>query len=67
MDEQKKRKTVTSSEVKNRYKQKTYTRFVLEVKKERAEAYKSKCSELGIPFSKPLQDAIDNFLEEKEN
>ncbi len=66
MEEQKKRKTTTSSEVKNRYKQKVYTRLVLEVKKEKAEVYKAKCIKKGIPFSKPLQDAIDSFIEENE-
>lgn len=65
MDQEQKRKTHTSSEVKNRYKAKTYTRLVLEVKKEKAEAYKQKCKEKGIPYSEPLQNAIDNFLKKE--
>ena len=62
MEEQKKRKTHTSNAVKQRYFEKTYTRLIINVRKERAEVYKRKCEELGIPYSKPLQDAIDNFL-----
>lgn len=57
-----KRKTHTSSAVKNRYKAKTYTRLVLDVRKEKAEAYKAKCAELGITYSKPLQEAIDQII-----
>lgn len=59
-----KRKTRTSSEVKNRYKAKTYTRLVLDVRKEKAGAYKAKCAELGIPYSAPLQEAIDRILDQ---
>lgn len=58
------RKTHTSSEVKNRYKQKTYTRLTLEVRKEKAELYKQKCKEKNIPYSQPLHNAIEKFLEE---
>lgn len=57
-----KRKTRTSSAVKNRYKAKTYTRLVLDVRKDKAEAYKAKCAELGIPYSKPLQEAIEKTI-----
>lgn len=64
-EEQKKRKDTTSTESHNKYREKTYTRIVLEVKKEKAKAYKDKCKEEGIPFSKPLHEAIDNFLEKK--
>lgn len=62
-NEQPKRKTHTSSAVKNRYKQKTYTRLVLEIRKEKAELFKQKCKEQGIPYSKPLIDAIEKYLE----
>lgn len=57
-----KRKTHTSSEVKNRYKAKTYSRIVLDVRKDKAAAYKAKCAELGITYSEPLHKAIDEIL-----
>lgn len=60
-----KRKTKTSTEVKNRYNKKTYTQIAFSLKKEKAEEYKQKCKEKGIPYSKPLHDAVDNFLEEE--
>lgn len=64
MPETKKRKTVTSSEVKNRYNKKTYTNLVLCLRKDQAEAYKAKCREKGIPYSEPLHKAVENFLKE---
>lgn len=57
-----KRKTYTSTAVKARYNAKTYTRLVVDVHKDKAEAYKAKCAELDIPYSKPLQDAIDKII-----
>lgn len=57
-----KRKTHTSTAVKARYNAKTYTRLVVDVHKDKAAAYKAKCAELGIPYSKPLQEAIDNII-----
>ena len=57
-----KRKTYTSTAVKARYNTKTYTRLVVDVHKEKAKAYKAKCAELGIPYSKPLQEAIDQII-----
>lgn len=63
MEEQKKRKTTTSNAVKERYKKKTYDRIVIDVRKEKAGAYKNKCDSFGIPYSKPLHEAIDKFLE----
>jgi hypothetical protein len=57
-----KRKTHTSSAVKNRYNQKTYTPIVVSVKKDIATAYKSKCDALGITYSEPLHKAIEDFL-----
>ena len=62
MEEQKKRKTVTSNAVKERYKKKTYDRIVINVRKEKAEVYKNKCDMLGIPYSQPLHEAIDEFI-----
>lgn len=57
-----KRKTHTSTEVKRRYNAKTYTQIIVSVKKETAEAYKSKCISEGISFSKILHEAIDEYL-----
>lgn len=62
MEEQKKRKTVTSNEVKQRYYEKNFTRLILNVRKDRAEVYKKKCAEMGIPYSQPLHEAIDEFI-----
>lgn len=62
MEEGKKRKTYTSSEVKARYNAKVYDRIQLNVRKDKAAAYKSKCTELGISYSEPLHRAIDDIL-----
>lgn len=62
-EEIKKRKTHTSSEVKRRYNEKTYTQIIVSVKKETAIQYKEKCKELGVSYSQPLHDAIEKFLE----
>mgnify|MGYP003254417584 FL=1 len=53
-EEKPKRKTRTSSEVKARYNAKAYDRIQLNVKKDKAAAYKAKCDELGITYSEPL-------------
>lgn len=58
-----KRKTHTSSAVKNRYNAKTYTRIFVSVHKEVAEAYKAKCKRLGISYSEPFHRAINDLLE----
>lgn len=57
-----KRKTTTSSEVKNRYNRKTYTYIRVGLKKDVAEAYKAKCKELGIDYSKALHGAVSAVL-----
>lgn len=59
-----KRKTTTSTAVKAKYNAKTYDRIVVNVRKEIAEQYKAKCDELGIPYSQPLHEAIENFLKQ---
>ena len=61
-EEKPKRKTRTSSEVKARYNAKAYARIQLNVKKDKAAAYKAKCDELGITYSEPLHKAIDEIL-----
>ena len=57
-----KRKTHTSTAVKNRYNAKTYDQIVVKVRKEKAAAYKAKCDKLGITYSEPLHKAIDEIL-----
>ena len=57
-----KRKTTTSTAVKAKYNAKTYDRIVVNVRKEIAEQYKTKCDELGISYSQPLHEAIETFL-----
>lgn len=44
------------------YDKKTYTQILVRERKEVAEAYKAKCAELGIPYSQPLHEAIENIL-----
>ena len=61
--EQQKRKTKTSSSVKNRYNAKMYDRIVACVPKELAEAFKKKCAAEGIPQAQIIKKAIEDFLE----
>lgn len=58
----KKRKTHTSTAVKQRYNEKTYDRLSIYVPKMKAAAYKAACEEKGIAYSVPLHKAIDDFL-----
>ena len=59
-----KRKTKTSSEVKNRYNNRVYGSIIVRVPKEMAEAFKQKCVETGIPQAQVVKKAIEQFLEE---
>lgn len=59
-----KRKTKTSSEVKNRYNKKVYTQIAASVPKEMAAAFKAKCAETGIPQAQVIKAAIEKFLNE---
>lgn len=59
-----KRKTHTSTEVKRRYNQKTYSQFVVSVKKETAAKFRAKCDAEGIAYSQVFKKAIDEFLSE---
>lgn len=61
MPEQK-RKTKTSSAVKQRYNQKTYGAVTAYVPKETAEAFKAKCAAEGIPQAQIIKKAIEEFL-----
>lgn len=55
-------KSKTSTEVKQRYNERVYTRIHLQVPKELGEKFKSKCESEGIPQRKVLIDAIEKFL-----
>ncbi len=57
-----KRKTHTSSAVKNRYNAKTYDRISISLRKDTAAAYKAKCNEMEIPYSEPLREAIEKLI-----
>ena len=57
-----KRKTRTSTEVKRRYNEKTYTLISASVPKETAAAFKAKCVAEGIPQAQIIKKAIEDFL-----
>lgn len=60
-----KRKTHTSTEVKRRYNEKTYTLISASVPKAMAEAFKAKCAERGIAQAQVIKQAISAFLAEE--
>ena len=57
-----KRKTRTSTEVKRRYNEKSYTLISASVPKETAAAFKAKCAAEGIPQAQIIKKAIEDFL-----
>ena len=57
-----KRKTKTSTAVKRRYNEKTYTLISASVPKETAAAFKQKCAAEGVPQAQIIKKAIDEFL-----
>ena len=57
-----KRKTRTSTEVKRRYNEKTYTLISASVPKETAAAFKAKCAAEGIPQAQIIKKAREDFL-----
>lgn len=61
-----KRKTKTSSAVKNRYNSKVYGSIVIRIPKELAEQFKNKCAQTGIPQAQVLKRAIEQFLQDGE-
>lgn len=65
MAEQPKRKTKTSSEVKNRYNKKVYDSITVRVPKDLAQAFKQKCNEQAIPQAQIVKKAINDFLNEQ--
>ena len=60
--EEQKRKTKTSSAVKNRYNKKAYDAIIARVPKELAEAFKTKCAAEGISQAQIIKKAIEDFL-----
>lgn len=64
MAEGEKRKTRTSTAVKQRYNQKTYGAVTAYVPKEMAEAFKKKCADEGVPQAQIIKKAIEAFLNE---
>ena len=61
--ENEKRKTKTSTAVKARYNQKTYSAVTAYVPKKMAQAFKEKCAAEGIPQAQIIKEAITRFLE----
>ena len=57
-----KRKTKTSTAVKNRYNKKVYDSIIVRVPKETAEAFKAKCAAEGVPQAQIIKKAIECFL-----
>ncbi len=62
MNEKPKRKTKTSSEVKNRYNKKVYDSVSIRVPKDLAEQFKAKCAEQGVSQAQVLKKAMENFI-----
>lgn len=59
-----KRKTHTSTAVKQRYNEKVYDVISVRVPKEQAAAFKAKCAETGISQAQVIKNAIAAFLTE---
>lgn len=57
-----KRKTFTSTEVKNRYNDKVYKAITVRIPKETAEAFRIKCEETDTPQRQVILQAINDFL-----
>jgi len=57
-----KRKTKTSSAVKQRYNQKTYSAVTAYLPKELAENFKKKCREEGISQAQIIKQAVEEFI-----
>lgn len=58
-----KRKTRTSSAVKNRYASKVYGTVLVKVDKNLVEAFKQKCKEKGVSQAQILKQAMERFIE----
>lgn len=60
-----KRKTKTSSAVKQRYNEKVYDNISVRVPKELATAFKAKCAGEGISQAQIIKQAIEDFLSQQ--
>ncbi len=60
--EEKKKRTKTSTAVKQRYNEKTYDVISIRVPKETAEAFKKKCVAEGVPQAQIIKKAITEYL-----
>lgn len=45
-----------------KYNKETYSRITIAVKRDIAEAYRNRCNELGIPYSRPLHETIEKII-----
>ena len=57
-----KRKTKTSSAVKQRYNEKTYGNISVFLQKDLVEAFKKKCVAEGISQAQVVREAVEEFL-----
>ena len=62
--ENEKRKTKTSSAVKNRYNSKVYGRIGVMLPKDLVEAFKAKCEAENISQAQVFKQAIEEFLKQ---
>ena len=53
----------TSTEVKRRYNEKTYTQIRAALPKELAEAFKAECERRGVSQASVIKEAVEKFLE----
>lgn len=60
-----KRKTKTSSAVKNRYNSRVYGSIIVRLPKDTVEAFREKCAATGMPQAQVIRKAIDQFLAEE--
>ena len=64
MEEEKKRKTTTSTAVKQRYNAKTYDVISVRLPKKTAAAFKEKCAQRGDAQAQIFKKAIEAYLKE---
>lgn len=64
--EEQKRKTKTSSTVKNRYNKKVYSPIGVMLPKELVAQFKEKCKEVGVSQAQIVKKAIEDFLRSED-
>ena len=65
--EEKKRKTKTSTAVKQRYNEKTYDVISVRIPKDMAEKFKEACAARNIPQAQVIKHAISQFLDKPDS